>query len=61
VAEKALDDWGRTARLSVILIVMSVCTAGPVILIGWFLAVHGWSPEEVHRVINELLGGISGG
>jgi hypothetical protein len=53
--EKATEDWGRTARFCVILVVMSACTVGPLTIATWVLVAHGHSIETIYRMVTELL------
>jgi hypothetical protein len=56
VVDKALDDWGKTARLAVLLLIMAACTFGPLALTAWLLMAHGYSTGEVCRAIGGLIG-----
>jgi hypothetical protein len=57
--EKAMEEWDRTARFRVMLVVMSACTVGSLILAAWFLAAHGHSVEAIYRAVTQLLGRIN--
>jgi hypothetical protein len=41
VVDKAIDDWGKTTRFCLILIVIAGCAVGSLVLAAWLLAAHG--------------------
>ncbi len=47
----ALEDWGCTLRMGVLLLVEAVCTLGPPLLLAWLLARYGHAAEVIHRVV----------
>ena len=55
VVGAAIEDTRKTVRLCVILVVMSVCTVGPLILTTWFLATHGYPVEAIARAVVRAL------